>query len=99
MNILGSHCEEFQSTTAVGYLCTCNTSKCNSIEKGKELMEKAEKGVVGEGVECHVCQGDGGLCQGESDEGSVENCGSDIRTCSLAKSSKNFKNQTTKLSP
>ena len=85
MDLPGTHCEKFNSATADGFLCSCNTSKCNSIAKGKEMIAKSEKGATGEGIECHVCAGDGGVCTGESDEGSVLNCGKDITTCMLAK--------------
>ena len=84
MDLPGTHCQEFKSANADGYLCTCNTSNCNTIEKGKEMITRAESGIVGDGIECHVCTGNGGICSGESDAGSIINCGEGVETCLLA---------------
>ena len=92
MYLPGTNCEQFKSAVADGYLCTCNTSNCNSITKGKEMIAKAQSGTIGDGVECHVCSGTGGLCTGENDGGLVVNCGDGVRTCLLAKSSKIYCN-------
>ena len=33
VDVDGTVCQSFQSQTAAGYVCTCNTSLCNSIDK------------------------------------------------------------------
>ena len=80
----GTNCQEFRSELADGYMCTCNTTYCNSIQAGKEMIQRAESGIVGDGISCHVCTGDGGICSSESDGGSVINCGEGVDTCLLA---------------
>ena len=48
------------------------------------MITRAESGIVGNGIECHVCIGDGGICTEESDGGTVINCGEGVETCLLA---------------
>ena len=84
VDLPGSHCQEFKSATADGYLCTCNETSCNSIEQGKAMITREETGIVGHGIECHVCTGDEGMCEDESDGGTVVNCGHGVSTCLLA---------------
>ena len=33
VDVDGTVCQEFNTQTADGYVCTCNTSWCNSIEQ------------------------------------------------------------------
>ena len=36
VDVDGTVCQEFKTQTADGYVCTCNTSWCNSIDQVKD---------------------------------------------------------------
>jgi len=84
--IPGINCEEFQISGYTGQYCTCDVSWCNNYEKSEVYLSRAESGITGTGLTCHVCSGDDNLCTSTSDEGSQVDCGEGVSTCLLGKS-------------
>ena len=50
------------------------------------MVARAEFGFTGSGLKCHVCDGDGGLCNSDDDEGVIIDCGEAVHTCLLGQS-------------
>ena len=77
-------CETLTTSTQDGYMCTCNSSWCNNIDNGKQMIARAELGITGSGLMCHTCSGTSGLCLNSTDEGSLIDCGEGVSTCLVA---------------
>ena len=106
VDVDGTVCQEFSTQTADGYVCTCNTSWCNSIDQvgggvfadkhsdnqtplqsqGKQMIARAEQGITGSGLNCHVCSGSSNLCTNSTDQGTLIDCGEGVVTCLIATS-------------
>merc|ERR1711922_53318 len=76
----------FETTGNTRQYCTSNVSWCNGYEKSESYLTRAEAGITGTGITCHVCTGDANLCSSTSDEGSQVDCGEEVSTCLLGKS-------------
>ena len=48
------------------------------------MIARAEQGITGSGLNCHVCSGTSNLCTNSTDQGTLIDCGEGVVTCLIA---------------